>query len=87
MSQFIHSCVCREEARRKKEESSLEEQFAGKTRDRKVVFWEDFFHDPSAQEQILIQGMEENLYQNRERIVLEAIKIFADDKDINYNYK
>lgn len=28
--------------------------------------------------------MEENLYQNRERIVLEAIKIFADDKDINY---
>ena len=73
-----------EEARRKKEESSLEEQFAGKTRDRKVVFWEDFFHDPSAQEQILIQGMEENLYQNRERIVLEAIKIFADDKDINY---
>ena len=76
-----------EEARRKKEESSLEEQFAGKTRDRKVAFWEDFFHDPSAQKQILIQGMEENLYQNRERIVLEAIKIFADDKDINYNYK
>lgn len=73
-----------EEARRKKEESSLEEQFAGKTRDRKVAFWEEFFHDPSAQKQILIQGMEENLYQNRERIVLEAIKIFADDKDINY---
>ena len=73
-----------EEARRKKEESSLEEQFAGKSRDRKVAFWEDFFHDPSAQKQILIQGMEENLYQNRERIVLEAIKIFADDKDINY---
>ncbi len=73
-----------EETRQKKEESSIGEYRADKPSDRKIIFWENFFHDPSAQKEILAQGMDENLYQKRERIVLEAIKIFADDKDINY---
>ena len=73
-----------EETREKRERRSAARNNADRPGDRKTEFWEKFFLDPSAQKEIPARAIEENLYQEQDRIALEAIKIFADDKDINY---
>ena len=73
-----------EETREKRERRSAEEQNLGQQRKGKTEFWEDFFRNPSEQERMLAQVLEEGFYQETDVLILEVIKIFADDKDINY---
>lgn len=73
-----------EETREKRERRSAEEQNLGQQRKGKTEFWEDFFRNPSEQERMLAQVLEEGFYQETDVLILEVIKIFADDKDIDY---
>lgn len=70
------------ETREKWERRNLE-QGAGQ-RKGKTGFWEEFLREPSGQEELLGRALEQGLYRESDVLRLEAIKIFADDKDINY---
>ncbi len=69
------------ETREKWERRNLE-QGAGQKKG-KTGFWEEFLREPSGQEELLGRALEQGLYRESDVLRLEAIKIFADDKDIN----
>lgn len=73
-----------EETRQKKEMNTASDTHESLRKRGKTEFWEEFFKDPSSQEELLRKATAEGLYREQEMILVEAIKIFADDKDINY---
>lgn len=64
-------------------EEAKEEESTKKGRN-KEQFWEEFFRDPAGQERLMEQAVREGRYERDDSLFLETIKIFADDKDINY---
>lgn len=73
-----------EETRAKWEEEAKNEETGSQQKRGKAEFWEVFFKDPSSQRELLKQAIGEKLYGEEDQILLETIKIFADDKDLNY---
>lgn len=73
-----------EETRAKWEEEAKNEETGSQQKRGKAEFWEAFFKDPSSQRELLKQAIGEKLYGEEDQILLETIKIFADDKDLNY---
>lgn len=73
-----------EETREKRERRSDGKNDTNQQTKSRIEFWEEYLQESSGQEEMLAQIFRKHLYREEDMFLLEAIKIFADDKDINY---